>query len=136
MIHEVELYVDTINDFPYEDYVTICNKNNKEPQPDKSKDFKNWNKDMKMIVFRMFLVKLKHSTAADNIVSITSKNGEEQRVILKDFLTDIFSTYKKLRFVREIDPNKLSLLVIGDDKKRTTYKMTFVDDKISYEHIF
>ena len=136
MINEVELYVDTINDFPYEDYITICEKNNKDPQPDKSKDFKNWNKDMKLIVYRMFVVKLKHSTVADNLVDITTKNGDHKQQTLRDFLTNIFANYTKLRFVREADPDKLSLLVIDDNKKRTTYKMTFVDDKISYEHIF
>lgn len=136
MINEVELYVDTINDFPYEDYVTICEKNNKEPQPDKSKDFKNWNKDMKLIVYRMFLVKLKRSTVADNLVDITTKKGETKQESLRNFLTDIFANNKKFRFVREIEPDKLSLLVIDDNKKRTTYKMTFTDKNIPYENIF
>ena len=136
MINEVELYVDTINDFPYEDYVTICEKNNKEPQPDKSKDFKNWNKDMKLIVYRMFLVKLKRSTIADNLVDITTKKGEAKQESLRNFLTDIFANNKKFRFVREVEPDKLSLLVIDDNKKRTTYKMTFTDKNIPYENIF
>jgi len=136
MVNEIELYVDTINDFPYEDYITICEKNDKEPQDNKSKDFKNWNKDMKLIVYRMFLVKLKHSTVADNLVTITSKKGSLPNQTLRQFLTDIFAEYKKFRLVREIEPDKLSLLVIDDNKKRTTYKITFVDSNISYEHIF
>lgn len=135
MINEVELYVDTINDFPYDDYVMMCQKEKKEPAPDKSKEFKNWNKNMKSIVYRIFLIKLMQSTIADNIVEIKSKNGTQQES-LRTFLTDIFSNNNKFRFVREIQPDKLSLLVIDENKKRTTYKMTFIDKNISYENIF
>lgn len=135
MINEVELYVDTINDFPYEDYVMMCQKEKKEPAPDKSKEFKNWNKAMKIIVYKMFVIRLNKSTTADNIVEIKSKNGTQQETLRK-FLTDIFANNKKFRFVREIQPDKLSLLVIDENKKRTTYKMTFIDKNISYENIF
>lgn len=135
MINEVELYVDTINDFPYDDYVMMCQKEKKEPAPDKSKEFKNWNKAMKIIVYKMFVIRLNKSTTADNIVEIKSKNGTQQETLRK-FLTDIFANNKKFRFVREIQPDKLSLLVIDENKKRTTYKMTFIDKNISYENIF
>lgn len=136
MINEVELYVDTINDFPYEDYVMVCQKEKREPAPDKSKEFKTWNKMMKIIVYKMFVIRLNNSSVADNLVDITSKKGDEPRQTLKGFLTNIFENNKKLRFVREIQPDKLSLLVIDENKKRTTYKMTFTDKNISYENIF
>ena len=135
MINEVELYVDTINDFPYDDYVMMCQKEKKEPAPDKSKEFKNWNKAMKIIVYKMFVIRLNKSTTADNIVEIKSKNGTQQETLRK-FLNDIFANNKKFRFVREIQPDRLSLLVIDENKKRTTYKMTFIDKNISYENIF
>lgn len=135
MVNEVELYFDTINDFPYSDYVAMCNREGREPKEDKSKDFKNWNTDMKSIVYRMFLVRLKASEVAINMVNIKSKS-ETMQMPLRDFLINIFTNNTKFRFVREADPDKLSLCVIDKNKKQTTYKITFVDDSISYEHIF
>ena len=136
MKHEVELYFDSITDFDYDDYVTMCNKEGREVFDEKSKDFKNWNKDMKLLVFRMFLIRLANSEKSKNIVNIKTIKEEKQEN-LHDFLTSMFEVPKrKFRFVREDNPDKLSLFCIDENKKKTTYKMTFVDDNISYEHIF
>lgn len=136
MKHEVELYFDSITDFDYDDYVTMCNKEGREVFDEKSKDFKNWNKDMKLLVFRMFLIRLANSEKSKNIVNIKTTK-EERQENLHDFLTSMFEVPKrKFRFVREDNPDKLSLFCIDENKKKTTYKMTFVDDNISYEHIF
>lgn len=136
MKHEVELYFDSITDFDYDDYVTMCNKEGREVFDEKSKDFKNWNKDMKLLVFRMFLVRLANSEKSKNLVNIKTTK-EERQENLHDFLTSMFEVPKrKFRFVREDNPDKLSLFCIDENKKKTTYKITFVDDNISYEHIF
>lgn len=136
MKHEVELYFDSITDFDYDDYVTMCNKEGREVFNEKSKDFKNWNKDMKLLVFRMFLVRLANSEKSKNLVNIKTTK-EERQENLHDFLTSMFEVpNRKFRFVREDNPDKLSLFCIDENKKKTTYKMTFVDDNISYEHIF
>lgn len=136
VVREVELYVDTINDFVYDDYVAMCNREHRDVRSEKSKDFKNWNIDMKAVVLRLFLVRLGHSTIADNNVVVKAKNKETQEVQLKSFLLDKITNCPKIRFVREEKPDKLTLLTIDDDKKKTTYKMTFVDSSISYENIF
>ena len=136
MKHEVELYFDSITDFDYDDYVTMCNKEGREVFDKKSKDFKNWNKDMKLLVFRMFLIRLANSEKSKNLVNIKTTK-EERQENLHDFLTSMFEVpNRKFRFVREDNPDKLSLFCIDENKKKTTYKMTFVDDNISYEHIF
>ena len=136
MKHEVELYFDSITDFDYDDYVTMCNKEGREVFDEKSKDFKNWNKDMKLLVFRMFLIRLANSEKSKNLVNIKTTK-EERQENLHDFLTSMFEVPKrKFRFVREDNPDKLSLFCIDENKKKTTYKITFVDDNISYEHIF
>lgn len=136
IVREVELYVDTINDFVYDDYVAMCKREHREVGSEKSKDFKNWNIDMKSIVLRLFLLRLEHSTIADNDVIIKAKNKGTQESQLKSFLLDKIKNNNKIRFVREENPNKLTLLTIDDNNKKTTYKMTFVDTSISYENIF
>ena len=91
---------------------------------------------MKLLVFRMFLIRLANSEKSKNIVNIKTIKEEKQEN-LHDFLTSMFEVPKrKFRFVREDNPDKLSLFCIDENKKKTTYKMTFVDDNISYEHIF
>ena len=136
MINEIETFVDTINDFEYNDYLEMCNQQNREPQDEKSEDFAKWNSDMKNLVYRLFLRRLDWAPKAKNEVLIKARGDEDKTMMLNEFMNQIVASNNKLRFVRESDPDKLSLLVIDEEKHQKTYKMTFTDENLTYDNIF
>lgn len=134
MAKEIELYVDTINDFVYDDYVVMCENQGRKVYPQNSIDYKNWNGDMKNLVFRLFIERIKASTKIHNEVEIKSR-GYHDKMSLYDFIMSVISKNNKIRFVRETEPDRLSLFVIDKDKHQKTYKITFTDNTISYDLI-
>ena len=133
---EVELYVDTINDFEYSDYVAMCNAQGREIHTQRSQDYYNWNHDMKILVFGLFLKRMTKDGKQAEMVEVRCRNEKPQNVILHEFVSDKLKEADKVRFVRMAEPDKLSLTIVDMNGKQKTYKMTFANKDVTYDGIF